>query len=185
MPNTVRTQPIWLPTGNPDTTNIVADDFTALGGQPGSLGQKFDFNDRVYQRVRFDSGTPGGGPAIAANQVLFWKDKDAYLVTNDSTQAIGGQTANGYRNFVAGILRNAATAGRYIDILKKGENLPIADGANTFALGETVIAEAGTAAAADRVAVGTAPTYQRLGVARAAAAGGNVNVDIDIDFEHQ
>jgi hypothetical protein len=96
-----------------------------------------------------------------------------------------GAATQAYRNFVAGIFRYAATAGSYIDILKKGDNIPVADGGNTFAAGETVIAENDSAAAADRVAVGTAPTFQRIGIARGAAAGGNVNVDVDVDFEHQ
>mgnify|MGYP001559722055 CR=1 FL=1 len=191
MPNSVRTQPIWLPTGNPDTTNITSDDFTGMGGQPGSLGQKFDFNDRMYQRVRLDSGAVAANPPgiPATNDLLYWKDKDNYLVTNDRRQTMAPLASGtivsggGYRNFVAGILRNAATAGRYIDILQKGDAIPVPDGGNTFAVGETVIAEDDTVAAADRVAVGTAPTFQRLGIARGAASGGTVNVDIDIDYE--
>ena len=188
MPNTVRTQPIWLPTGNPDTTNISSTDFTAMGGQPGSLGQKFDFNDRVYQRVQLDSGcvaaNPTGIPAV--NQQLYWKDKDTYLVTNDRRQAIGGSLGtNAYANFVAGVLRLAGTAGNYIDILKKADSVPLLDGGNTFAAGEMVVNELDSVCAADRVAVGTAVTYQRIGIARGAASGGLVSVDVDIDIEHQ
>lgn len=193
MPNTSRTQPIWLPSGNPDTTNIPAADFTSMGGQEGSLGQKFDYNDRVYMRLKLDSGatvsTPTGIPAV--NQLLYWKDKDQYIVTNDRRQTmapLGSGTivsGGGYRNFVAGVLRNAATPGSYIDALKKGDAINLLDGGNTFAVGETVIAEDDTVAAADRIAVGTAPTFQRLGIARGAASGGVVSVDVDIDFEHQ
>jgi hypothetical protein len=188
MPNTVRTQPIWLPTGNPDTTNISSADFNSLGGQPGSLGQKFDYNDRVYQRVQLDSGAvaanPTGIPAV--NQLLFWKDKDQYIVTNDRRTALGGSLGtSAYANFVAGVLRNAATAGNYIDIAKKADSIPLLDGGNTFAAGEMVFAEADSVAAADRVAVGTAVTFQRVGIARGAASGGLVSVDVDIDIEHQ
>lgn len=177
---------IWLPTGNPDTTNISSADFNSGGGQPGGLGLEHEsgFPDRTYQRVQLDSGatlsTPTG--AVAANQSAYWKDKSAYIVTNDSRFAMGGAAAAGaFRNYGAGIFRLAATAGNYIDVLKRGKNIPLKDGGNTFAAGETVILENDTTAAAfDRTAVGTAPSSQQIGVARGAASGGNVNVDVDI-----
>ena len=187
MPNSVRQQTIWLPTGSPDTTNITSADFNGLGGQPGQLGVAFDYEDRTYQRVQLDSGVVSANPSgvVAANQVAFWKSKDNYIVTNDRRQAIGGAATNSYANFVAGIFRLAATAGNYIDILKKGDNIPCADGGNSFAVGEMVFAELDSVAAVNRVAVGTAVAYQRIGIARGAASGGNVNVDVDIDIEHQ
>lgn len=186
MPNSVRTQPIWTPTGNPDTTNISDTDYNSLGGQPGDLGQKFDYNTRMYQRVKLDSGatsaTPSGAPA--ANDILYWRDKDDYIVTNDRRFAMNlGIGTSAYNNFIAGILRNAATPGYYIDILQKGDNISLNDGGNSFAAGETVIGELDAVNAVDRVAVGTAPTYQRIGVARGAAANGLVSVDVDLDFE--
>ena len=116
--------------------------------------------------------------------LAYWKDKDEYIVTNNRDQAIGGSGTNAYLNFIAGIIRVAATAGNYIDILIEGDNIAVDDGGNTFAVGETVIGEAAAAAAADRIAVGTAATYQRIGVARGAASGGEVNVDVDMDFRH-
>jgi hypothetical protein len=187
MPNANRHQTIWLPTGDPDTTNITHADFNALGGQPGSLGQKFDYNDRVYQRVRLDSGADASTPVgvVAANQLAYWKDKDNYIVTNNRDQAQGGSGTASYANQVAGIFRIAATAGRYVDLLKKGDNIPVADGGNNFLVGQIVFAEAAAAAAADRVAVGTEAGYQRIGFARGAESGGNVNVDVDIDSPHQ
>ena len=188
MPNSVRQQTIWLPTGNPDTTNITSADWDSVAGQRGQLGVMHDYNDRVYQRLQLDSGAVAATPTgvVAANQVAFWRDKDAYIVTNDRRFAMNlGAATGAYANFVAGIFRNAATAGRYIDVLKKGDNIACADGGNTFAAGETVIAEADSAAAVDRIAVGTATTFLCLGVARGAASGGNVNVDIDIPIPHQ
>lgn len=193
MPNSVRTQPIWLPTGNPDTTNISPTDWgptstnATNGGQPGSIGQKFDYNDRMYQRVQLDSGatsaTPSGAPA--ANDVVYWRDKDQYIVTNDRRFAMNlGAATNAYNNFIAGQLRYAATAGYYVDILQKGDNISFPDGGNSFAAGETVIGELDAVNAVDRIAVGTAPTYQRIGVARGAASGGLVSVDVDLDYEH-
>lgn len=178
---------VWLPTGNPDTTNITPTDFNSMGGQPGSLGIEFEASNpaRSYQRVQLDSGATSATPAgaVAANDVLYWKDKSGGVktVTNDSRFAMGGSAANTYTNYVAGIARIAATAGNYIDVLQHGQSIPVADGGNTFAAGEPVIAEADTtASAADRVAVGTAAPSQQIGVARGAASGGFVNVDIDI-----
>ncbi len=180
MTNIIRQQPIWLPTGNPDTTNIASADFNAQGGQPASLMQEFDYNDRVYQRVQLDSGATSATPVgvVAANQLAYWKDKSAGLVTNDRRFGIGGAATAGWANFVAGVFRSAVTAGYYTDIIKDGKAINILDGGNTFAVGEAVFAENDSAAAADRVAVGTAPGYQQSGVARGAASGGIVSVDV-------
>lgn len=182
---------IWLPTGNPDTTNISSADFNSMGGQPGSLGIKFEAGNpaRTYQRVQLDSGATAATPAgaVAANQLAYWKDKSAYIVTNDSRFSMGGSGAGGgYRQYVAGVFRLAATAGYYIDICKRGLNIPVADGGNTFVAGDTVIAEADTtAAAANSINVGTAITSQVLGIARGAQSGGSVNVDLDIAGDDQ
>lgn len=176
---------VWLPTGNPDTTNISSADFNGQGGQPGSLGAVFEASvpNRRYQRVLLDSGATSATPvgAVAANEIAYWKDKGNYIVTNDSRFAMGGP-ATAYRNYVAGVFRSSSlTAGNYIDVLQSGQNIPCKDGGNTFAAGEPVIAESDTTAAAfDRVGIGTAPTTMQVGIARGAASGGNVNVDIDI-----
>ena len=188
MPNSVRQQTIWLPQGTPDETNISTADWDSVAGQRGQLGVEHDYNDRVYQRVQLDSGATSATPTgvVAANQVAFWRNKDTYTVTNDRRFAMNlGAATTAYANFVAGIFRLAATAGNYVDVLKAGDNIACADGGNTFAAGETVIAEADSVAAVDRVAVGTAPTYLPLGYARGTASGGNVNVDIDIRVRHQ
>ena len=175
----------WLPTGNPDTTNISSTDFNSMGGQPGGLGLRFEAANpaRTYQRVQLDSGATASAPSgvVAANQVAYWKNKATYTVTNDSRFAMGGASATTYRQQVAGIFRLAATAGNIIDVCQVGQNIPVADGGNTFVAGDTVIAEADTtAAAANSINVGTAITSQVIGIARGAQAGGNVNVDIDI-----
>lgn len=175
---------VWLPTGNPDTTNISSTDMLSMGGHIGELGIVHDTGvpSRSYQRVLLDSGATSATPvgAVAANQILYWKDKSAYIVTNDSRFAMGGAAASAYRNYGAGVARVAATAGNYIDILIKGLNIACKDGGNTFAAGEQIFAEADASAAAfDRIGIGTAVTSQPYGVARGAAAGGNVNCDID------
>lgn len=177
---------IWLPTGNPDTTNISTTDFNSLGGQPGQLGLEHEAGNpaRSYQRVQLDSGATAATPAgvVAVGDLLYWKDKSVYLVTNDSRFAMNGAAAaSAFRNYGAGIARIAATAGYYIDICLRGQSIPCADGGNTFAAGEQVFAANSTTnSALDRVAIGTAATGAVLGTARGAAANGLVNVDLDI-----
>jgi hypothetical protein len=175
MVNERNVQTVYTETGDPDTLNV------STLYRLGELGTVHEKNDRSYQRVRLDTGcTSAVATGIpATNDVLYWKDKNTYLVTNDSAQAVG-TGANSWRNSVAGVLRNAATAGNYIDALQRGDSINLPDGGNTFAIGESVIAEAGTASAADRIAVGTAPTYRTIGIARGAASGGVVSVDVDI-----
>lgn len=179
---------IWLPTGNPDTTNISPTDFYSMGGQPGDLGLAFEAGNpaRSYQRVQLDSGATSATPAgaVAVGDLLYWKDKSVYLVTNDSRFAMNGASAVGaYRNYGAGVARIAATAGNIIDICQRGQSIPCADGGNSFTAGETVFAEATTTDSAfDRTAVGTYPGVMVLGIARGAAANGLVNVDLDIPY---
>jgi hypothetical protein len=176
---------IWLPTGNPDTTNISSDDMNSSGGQPGGVGLIHESGapGRTYQRVKLDSGATASTPAgaVSATHVAYWKDPETYVVTNDSRFALNGASNVAYRNAVAGIFRNSATAGYYIDVIQKGTEIPCADGGNSFTAGYTIIAEADTAASAvNSIAPGSALTSQPLGVARGAAANNVVLVDLDI-----
>lgn len=182
MPNERNVQTAYLgQAGEPDTFAE-----TVLY-KPGELGNSLEWKDRSYQLVRLDTSATSATPTgvVAANQVAYWKDQSTYTVTNSrlsEENVPDGQFAAylGYQNNVAGIFRLAVVAGDHTYLLQRGNNIPLADGGNTFAAGESVIAEAGTAAAADRIAVGTAVTFQRLGFAQGVAAGGNVNVDVDI-----
>ena len=187
---------IWLPTGNPDTTNIAAADFgptattVGMGGQPGSLGIRFEASppDRAYQRVQLDSGATASTSVgvVAANQLAYWKDKSQYIVTNDVAQANaanmqGIAMANsGFRNFVAGVFRSAVTAGRYIDILQRGRNINVKT-TGTVNAGDTVVSDTSTSAAQGvAVTAGTAPTCKVVGIASVAAAANIAQVDVDI-----
>lgn len=178
MPNTPNTQTMHMGNASgPDAFN------ESVLEDPGQLGAPHHSSDSSYQRVKLDSGATSATTvgAVAANQLAYWKDKDSYVVTNDSRQTIGGPISTGaFRNFVAGVFRTSVTAGYYCDILQSGDNISVADGGNTFVVGASVIAESGTAAAADVIAVGVAPTYRVLGIARGAASGGNVSVDVSI-----
>ncbi len=191
MPNSNSQQTIWLPNGTPDETNISIADWDSVAGQRGQLGVVHEYNARTYQRVKVDSGATSATPvgAVAANDLAFWRYQgdstvQPYTVTNDRRFAMNlTEATNAYANFVAGIFRVAATAGQYVDILIAGSNIPVADGGNTFAAGELVWAELDSAAAINRSAVGTMPSYMVLGRARGAASGGFVNCDIDIPIK--
>lgn len=176
MPNINRMGTVYVPTGNPDTVN----DSSLY--RAGELGVAYDYNDRTYQIVQIDSGaTAAANLALAATQILYWKDRSKYLVTNDKAQAIGGQVAstNSWRNEVAGILRNAATAGYYVHMLIKGRGISVKCTTSTFAVGDWVVSHT-TSAQADQVSPGTAPTVQPIGKAAAARVSTTVSVDVDL-----
>ena len=176
MVNERNVQTVYTESGNPDTLNV------STLYRPGELGAVHEKNDRTYQRVRLDTGStaaPASG-VVAANELAYWKDKSTYLVTNDREQAQGGSGTGSYQNRTAGVFRNAVTAGNYCDVLQRGRAINLADGGNTFAVGEIVIAEADSVGAANRLSVGTAATHMALGFARGAASGGVVSVDVDI-----
>lgn len=181
---------VWLPTGNPDTTNIAATDFTSMGGQPGSLGIRFEASppDRAYQRVQLDSGATSATSVgvVAANQLAYWKDKSQYIVTNDVNQAnaanMGGVAwANsGFRNFVAGIFRSTVTAGRYCDILQRGRNISVKT-TGTPVQGDTLVSDTSTSTAqAATVTGGTAPTCKPIGIVSGAVVANVTPCDVDI-----
>jgi hypothetical protein len=180
MPNINRDQTLYVPTGNPDTWS------QEVLQRPGELGKAYDVNDRTYQRVKLDSGATAANTVgvVAANQLAFWKDKANYIVTNDKRQALLGGVANSFANNVAGVFRSAVTAGHYCDILIRGRNIPVAvataDEASVTG-GVSVIADVtADTASVDGVAVGTACTYQKLGVCRTASSSNVAYADIDL-----
>lgn len=166
---------VYNPTGNYETMNITPD------YAQGELGFTFLANQKGYQGVQLDSGATAATPTgiVATNQLAFWKDRSQYLVTNDRRFAEGGAATQSYQNKVAGRFGAAITAGNYCYIQQQGR-ANLLDGGNTFAVGEFVFAENDVVAAADRVGVGTATSYQNLGTARGAASGGVVSVDLNI-----
>jgi hypothetical protein len=183
---------IWLPTGNPDTTNITPTDFgtnptaVGMGGQPGSLGIRFEASppDRAYQRVQLDSGATATSLSgvVAANQLAYWKDKSKYLVTNDSAQALGGAGlgTSAFRNFIAGIFRSAVTAGNYCDILQKGRAISVKTTGSPVQ-GDSIVGDTSTTAAQAAVVVsGTGVTVKLIGYAAGPAVANVTPVDIDI-----
>lgn len=177
MPNIHRTQTVYLHTGNPDTVNTD----TLL--RPGELGVAFDKDNKVYQVVKLDSGATAAPTVgvVAANQLAFWKDRSAYLVTNDKRFALLGGIANSFANNVAGVFRTAVTAGNYCCVLQKGYNVAVSSDGSTTTAGDYACADLTADTAKIRgETIATAPTYQNLGVVRTTEAANVAYVDLDI-----
>ena len=180
MPNTIRTTSPYINGGNPDTYNVPAPSYAA-----GELGISFDVNDRSYEKVILDSGATSATAtgAVAANQLAYWKDPSARIVTNHRPAALGAATANASGNFVAGIFRTAVTPGYECCILTRGKNIPLKAG-SVATVGMLLTSDVDTnGPQVVGVAVGTAPGYQTIGVSRGAAANNIVNADVDCSSE--
>lgn len=165
----MRQRSLFIENGDPATLNSPNLDY------PGQLGKTIDFRGVGYRYVKLDSGATAAASSgiTAANQLAFWKDRATKLVTNDL------RFSN--RNQVAGVFGAAITAGNYCFVKHTGTAIAVkADSGTTFAAGETVFANSGTAADVTSTDAGTAPTYVSIGVARGAASGGNVSVDLAI-----
>ena len=173
MPNANRSQTVYVSTSNPDSVN----DASLYAG--GELGQAYDYNDRAYQIVKLDSGA-GVSLALAANQLLYWKDRSAYLVTNDYRFGLYKGVANSHANNVAGILRNAATAGRYIHQLIRGRNIAVKEEGSATAGMRLVASVSSPEADTIGVAVGTTLVYNYIGNVRTATSTVTCYADVDM-----
>ena len=173
MPNINRMGTVYVPTGNPDTVDVPS--LYAAG----ELGVAYDWVDRAYQIVKFDSGA-STILASAANQLLYWKDRANYIVTTDSAQVMGGVGGtNQFRNEVAGILRCAAHPGYYIHMLIRGRNIPVLSSGGAFVVGDWVVPHT-TAAQVIAVTAGTAPGVKPVGTCAVAITGTPVRTDVDL-----
>lgn len=157
--------------------------------KPGELGNVvIDVSqNRRGQLVQLDSGCTASTATgvTAAGQVLFWKDKSKFLVTNDALQANAvNAPAGGWGNagnatldaraFYAGICQNAVTAGYYTIIIQRTDQaagfLVKAAVGGTYNAGNFLTPNTGTAADATSVTAGTAP-YPMIGTVLAARDG--------------
>jgi len=171
----------YIPDGNPDNTEVslsttkIPGDYTFFN--PGELGCAFDINGKVYENVIIDSGCTSANTVgvVTANQLLFWKNKAARIVTNDIRQCV---VPSDPASWVSGIARKTVTTvgagGTMVSQLKQGANIPVVAG--TAALGPVV---ADTTANTARVVTvtGTRPV---IGIARVADSGGVAYVDVNI-----
>ena len=155
---------VFLPSGDPETFNEATLEY------PGQLGLQFPFRGKRYRIVKLDSGATASTPsgAVADNQLAYWKDKDDLLVTND-LRFSGG-------NLVAGVFRAAATAAYHTCIQTGGIGDVIDDDGNTV-VNELLVAS-GTSTKVTGIAVGTAPTYRVVGVARGPDSSNVVSADL-------
>lgn len=175
---TGRTHPVqYIRGGNPAQMN----EATLL--HPGELGQKWTVDDKDYIKVKLDSGATASTPSgvVAANDVAYWKDRSAGLVTNDP------RVAEKLRDSVVGIFPYAATAGYYTALYTgRSRNVSVKVDGSTFAAGDLVIADTeANGEQGTRIAAGTAAAQGRyIGQARGPAVANVLQVDLQIpDFD--
>ncbi len=178
--NAFRKQEMYVgPFSNPNAYHVAPlNATTGVTGpyQPGQAGQTFNYQGNAYTFVQLD--TSATTPAVG--QLLYWKSKTAYTVTNVVANAINGGTTNAWRNEIAGVCMVAAAAGEWIFMLINGANIPVACLA-TNGVGDLAISDvSGNVGNVLNIAVGTAPTYRTVGVFRTVSSGNLANVDVAI-----
>lgn len=185
----------FMPNGTPLLTNAPSPAYA-----PGEVGCAFNDQTTGYTHLRvwLDSGATSSTTvgAVAANQLAFWKNRAANLVTNDPQYNDTGTGASCI-NRVAGVFSTAVktAAGtndvngnpvQYLcDLIISGMNVPVKAAQGAAAVpGAQVIADGITGGVKTVAAVTTAPTQQVLGISRSStvSAAGTINVDLAIGF---
>jgi hypothetical protein len=144
-------------------------------------------SDKAYQLVKLDSGATSatGAGAVVAGDLAFWKDRSAFLVTNDKVQAVGGPSpSTAARNSVCGVFTVAATAGNFTVIQQRGRRSVVTDGGGDFVVGDFIIPSSNAAPDGDRMAAGTAPTYRTVGAVAAVESGGFTACDLNLPVDN-
>lgn len=176
MPTGLRHPIQWVKGGNWENRNETYDPQK----HASQLGQKVTLDDRDYMTVRLDSGATSATPtgAQAAQQIAYFKDRAAGLVTNDIRFAARG------RNHVAGVFPATVTPDRVTAIYTgRSRNVSMKVDGSAFVAGDQVISDA-SGAQGTRVAAGTAPTHQLIGYANGAAVANVLAVDLNLpDFD--
>jgi hypothetical protein len=148
--------------------------------KPGELGSQIQLpNGKGYQLVQVDSGataSTGAAHAPQCGDLAFWKNKSAYLVTNDRVQAQSGVTNS--RNLVAGVFCSitegaagtaSITPGNYGVIQQRGQHVGVLTSAATLAAGLIICASSSsTVPDGVNIAVGSSPVGSVVGIATAA-----------------
>lgn len=171
----------FCPGGNWDQMNATVNQMGTH--YPGQLMNKQTLGDKDYMTVQLDSGATAATPSgvVAANDVAYFKDRSAGLVTNDP------RVAEKLRDSVAGIFPFAATAGRITAIYTgRSRNVSVKVDGSTFAAGDLVIADTeANGEQGTRIAAGTAAAQGRfIGQARGAAVANVLAVDLQLpDFD--
>jgi len=134
---------------------------------PGELGKIARDADKTYQLVQV-SGDQG-----LVNQLAFWRDRSAFLVSSSATHQDAG------RNSVAGVFLGTAGAGNYTWVQKKGEHNVVAT-SGSVTTGTQVVAISGSNGVITQ-ATASATVFQVVGTALTASTGSAVtSVDLAI-----
>lgn len=177
---------------------------TGVGIHLGELGGRVELTQtgsgtKEYQKVQLDSGAVAASPAGAptTGELVYWKlngpggatGKSKYLVTTDSSQAVGGSTTHGWRNEVAGVLvtpQATLTANLglapFIWIQQKGNCATVKIASGSPNPGDTLISDTSATASQGLIATAsTAPVVVPLGhFTTAATSVTTAPVDLDI-----
>jgi hypothetical protein len=146
--------------------------------KPGELGVRVATGTGLmYQKVQLDSGVLS---AATKGQLVYWKDKANYIVTNNNLFAGGTSAA---RNFIAGVITPTAgvTAGYYTWVQQQGPCTFLKTDSVTSAVGDSYIGSATTGNATNASAtLGTAPPTQLIGTATEVSTGTSHSADLAI-----
>lgn len=169
---------------------------TGVGIHVGELGGRVELTQtgsgtKEYQKVQIDSGATAAAASGAptTGELVYWKNKSTYTVTNDSRFAVGGQTSNGWRNEVAGVLvtpqttltTNVGLAG-YLWVQQKGNCPTVKIASGSPNPGDQLQSDTSTTAAQGLIAAAnTQTTVQALG--KFTTVGTTVTVaPVDLDI---
>lgn len=180
---------VTVPNGNPYTWHGNTEGLNGSGLlEPGELGAVFPALGDQFQLVKMDSGatsaTSTGIPAVG--QIAFWKDRNNYLVTNDSKQADAASLPAGALtkspiNSVAGVIEMAVVGGEFFFVHQKGTSNVKTSSSPTP--GDVLVANTGTSADCGSVTAGTAPTSQPVAiVVSATKTGGLIPAELCVEF---
>jgi hypothetical protein len=180
---------LTIPNGNPKTWHGNTDGLNGVGlREPGELGGVLPWSGDQFQLVKMDSGatsaTATGIPAVG--QIAFWKDRDNYLVTNDSKQADAASVPAGaitrdHRNSVAGVIEAAVVAGEFFFVHQKGSSSVKTSSSPTP--GDTLTAATGTGADCTSASAGISPVSQSVGIVTSATkTGGLIPAKLVVEF---
>ena len=152
---------------------------TATLYKAGELGSQIQIGTKGYQLVQVDSGataSTGAGHAPQAGDLAFWKNRTAYLVTNDRAQCQAGPTNS--RNLVAGVFCSitegaagtaSITPGNYGVVQQRGQHVGVLTSAATLSAGLYICASSSTTVPDGvNIAIGSSPVGAIVGIATAA-----------------
>lgn len=169
---------------------------SGVGIHVGELGGRVELTQtgsgtKEYQKVQLDSGAvaaaASGTPTLG--ELVYWKNKAAYIVTNDSRFAVGGQTSNGWRNEVAGVivtptatLATRVGLGDYIWIQQKGNHAAVKIASGSPNPGDQLQSDTSTTAAQGLIAAANTQTTV-LALGKFTTVGTTVTVaPVDLDI---